>query len=288
MMYSVMLMHHEYMYSQTFLFLRSRVINYIHFGLFDVQAQQNNMKGCVHLAADKDLSFDDLSEAYDIESLDGFSFLNEDDGVKTRIVKPKLKSPVPVHYRHAQEMATKTPLEKGTGMYAFVSGNFIFGDYLEALFEQGIRVDELYICTLSLSEDNVDSLKNILLTRRCKKLNLIVSHYFYSHERERLIPYLYQELDHENIFQLAVAGIHCKIALIGEHDQGLHLVLHGSANMRSSANVEQMQLIEDEGLYAFNKRFLDNIITKYHTIDKRRKSLRGESLWQAAAENSME
>lgn len=230
--------------------------------------------------------FESLADAYDLESLDGFSFLPDDDGIKTRIMQPRIKPPVAAAYSYAQEMAQKTKLEKDANLYAFVSGNFIFGDYLEALFDRGIRVDELYICTLSLSEDNVDSLKNILLTRRCKKLNLIVSHYFYSHERERLIPYLYQELDHNNLFQLAVAGIHCKIALIAEHDKELRLVMHGSANMRSSANVEQVQLIENDELYQFNKRFLDNIISKYKTIDKRRKSLRGGDLWQAAAENT--
>lgn len=233
-----------------------------------------------------ELDFSGLMDAFDLDSLEGFSFTSDEDAVKTRIMKPRIRPPERINYRNAQDMAKQTSLEKGMNMYSFVSGNFIFGDYLEALFETGMRVDELYICTLSLSEDNVDSLKNILLTRRCKKLNLIISHYFYSHERERLIPYLYQELDHNNLFQLAVAGIHCKIALIGEHDKGMKLVLHGSANMRSSSNVEQIQMQEDEKLYAFNKEFFDNIIEKYGTINKEIQSVRGEGVWQLAAEDS--
>lgn len=227
----------------------------------------------------------DLAGAFDMDSLAGFDFADDSDGVKTRIRRPILRPPDPVEYRHAQDMAAATRLEKGAGLYAFVDGTFIFGDYLEALFERGIRADELYICTLSLSEDNVDSLKNILLTMRCKRLNVIVSHYFYSHERSRLVPYMYQELDHNNMFQLAVARVHCKIALIGEHDQGLRFVLHGSANMRSSQNIEQLQLIEDERLYTFNRYYLDRIIAKYKTIDRRR-SAKGETPWQPEAEPS--
>lgn len=230
----------------------------------------------------------DFGDAFDLDSLDGFSLTDDDDGVKTRYMQPRLRTPETVNFKNAQEMAKATKLEKGASLYGFVSGNFIFGDYLEALIvDSGMRVDELTVCTLSLSEDNVDSLKNILLSRRVKQLNLIVSHYFYSHERGRLIPYLYKELDHQNLFQLAVAGIHSKIALIAEHDKSLRITAHGSANLRSSFNVEQVQVIEDAKLYAFNHSFLHNIIQHYKTIDKRRKKgLRGDTLWQAAAENT--
>jgi len=88
-------------------------------------------------------------------------------------------------------------------------------------------------------------------------------------------------------FQLAVAGSHCKITLvrtIGGH----HLTIHGSANLRSSSNVEQFMLNEGEALYRFNRAFLDRIIDAHKTIDKRGKILRGDTLWQAVAERSNE
>lgn len=237
---------------------------------------------------DIDIGFDlgDIMEAYDIDSLDGFTLMDEDDGLDTRYMQPRLKNPVTVNFSHAKDLANAMPLEKGANLYGFVSGNFIFGDILEALAMRGVYAVECYICTLSMSEDNVDSLKNVLLMKRCEALNVIVSHYFYAHERNRLIPYMYQELDHDDIFQLAVAGIHSKIMLIKSYT-GLHLTIHGSANMRSSMNIEQLHMVEDAPLYEFNKRFMDDIIAAYKTIDKKKsKGLRGDRLWQRVQGNT--
>lgn len=137
------------------------------------------------------------------------------------------------------------------------------------------------ISTLSLNENNVDSLANLCNGGFVDELNLIVSDYFFAHERQNLIPYLYQELDKENRFQLAVAGSHCKLCLIETHC-GLHIVMHGSANLRSSSNIEQLVVEENAELYAFNDEYQDAIIRHYKTINKSQ-PLRGNSLWQAVA-----
>lgn len=227
------------------------------------------------------------ADAFDVASLDGFDLTIAFDRVRTRYRKPRLRPPIADVYRRAVDMARAFPREKGANLYAFVPGDFVFGDLFEALAcDCGMRMDALTISTLSLSENNVDSLRNLLQSGNCKKLDLIVSHYFYSHECNRLIPYLLDELDHQNLFQLSVAGCHAKIALIQEHDKGLRFTVHGSANLRSSSNIEQMQVIEDARLFAFNRAFLHNIIQQYKLIDKRyRKGLRGEMAWQAGLSN---
>lgn len=229
-----------------------------------------------------DIGLDDLMDAFDLESLDGFGDLMDDDETETRIIAPRLRKPITAAYRHAEEFAKAVSLEKDAHYYAIVSGDFIFGDLLEALIcDKETHVKNLDVATLSLSQNNIDSFRTIMDTGYCLKLNLIVSHYFFSHERKGLIPYIYQELDRGDRFQLSVAGSHCKIACF-ETFEGLKFSLHGSANLRSSSNVEQFTLTEDAGLYDFNMQFMDGIHRVYSTIKHgEQKGIAGRGkLWQ--------
>ena len=128
-----------------------------------------------------------------------------------------------------------------------------------------------------MSQNNADSLNNLLEGGYVDELNLIVSDYFFSHERQGLIPYIYEVLDKEDKFQLAVAGTHCKLTMIETHC-GLKITMHGSANLRSSGNIEHICIEENNALFDFNHEIQSAIIDKYKTI---KKSVRHEILWQA-------
>lgn len=211
----------------------------------------------------------DLFEAFDLETLEGFDAdIMESDGVESRIMQPRLKKPVPVSYKFARRMAEDMKLEKGSHYYGIVSGQFIFGDLLEALIvDKQQHIKNLDIATLSVSQDNIDSLRTIMDCGFCLRLSLIVSHYFYSHERQSLIPYIYRELGHTDGFQLSVAGSHCKIACF-ETFEGLKFTIHGSANLRSSSNTEQFSIVEDPAFYDFNMEYINAIHDHYKTINQ--------------------
>jgi hypothetical protein len=200
--------------------------------------------------------------------------------VKTRYVKPKLfRTTKTVKYKYAKEFAfeLKDDILSGQRIYAIISGNFIFGDFIEAFLEATRQIaKEITISTLSISKENIDSLRNCLEMKQLLKLNLIVSDYFFVHNREN-ISYIYEELDINNSFQLGVAGIHTKTVLI-ELVSGQKIVIHGSANLRSSASVEQIMIETDAYLYDFNYEWQCEILSKYGTINK---SIRGGKLWQA-------
>lgn len=123
------------------------------------------------------------------------------------------------------------------------------------------------VSLLSMSENNVDSLANLLNGGYVDSLDLIVSDYFFSHERRNLVPYMYQELDKDDKFQLAASSTHCKLCLIETHC-GMKIVMHGSANLRSSSNIEHICIEENPALYDFNMEFQAAIIEKYKTIRK--------------------
>ncbi len=181
-------------------------------------------------------------------------------------------------YEYAQDLAKAVKPEKGMRCFAILDGKFIAGDFIEAfVVEHNLHVKRMVISTLSMSENNVDSLANLMNADYVDSLDLIVSDYFFSHERRNLVPYLYQELDKNDCFQLAAASTHCKLCLIETHD-GMKIVMHGSANLRSSSNIEHICIEENPELYDFNLEVQAAILDKYKTI---KKSVRRTNLWQA-------
>lgn len=202
---------------------------------------------------------------------------------KSRVVAPPRTKQVPdrcMRYEDAVSLAKDISDLEGR-YFAIINGSFIFGDFIEALFvENDLHAKTLTISTLSLNENNVDSLRNLIDGGYVDELNLIVSDYFYSHERSLLVPYIYEQLDIDDKFQLAVAGTHCKVAFFETHC-GLKVALHGSANLRSSNNIEQFVYEHNETIYDFLKSTHDAIFATFSTINK---PVRNSQLWQAVAQ----
>ncbi len=181
-----------------------------------------------------------------------------------------------MRYDNAVKLAKDLYLDKGERYDCLVSGNFIFGDLIEAyLVQHRAKALKMTISTLSLSQNNVDSLANLLNAGYVDELQLIVSTYFYGNEVNSLIPYIYKNLDTGGKFQLAIAGTHTKTAQF-ETLGGRKIVMHGSANLRSSGNIEQFTIEENAELYDFYDDIFSKIAEKYATIQK---MVRGSALW---------
>lgn len=213
----------------------------------------------------------------------------EDDPLEGAVwSRPIVRAPKLVAYEHAREMAREITLDNEHETFAFVSGNFVFGDLLEALVEERrISVRSLGIHTLSLNDENIDSIRNVLEMAPVERLDVILSNYWYAHECKRggLVEYLFGELDLEGLeLHVAFAGTHCKVITV-ETPKGNVLTMHGSANLRSSGNVEQIHISPDRGLYDFcegmNRRILDAYDVMNQDNRKRRRTVRRSALWQA-------
>jgi len=223
---------------------------------------------------DLNLDFD-----LDFEGLE-FSDLSIADNFDTRYIKPKLDKEIELKnlkFQYAVDLAKQITLDKNERIFAIVNGSFIFGDFLEALLvSKNVRAEQIIISSLSLNEDNIDSLALLMEKNYIGELNLILSQYFYAHERNGIIKYLYERLDFDNRFQVAFAGTHCKMILF-ETTNHHYIVIHGSANLRSSAALEQIMIENNKELYDFNYQYQMEIIDKYKTINK---SIYGRKLWQ--------
>lgn len=213
--------------------------------------------------------------------LDVFSDIEIDQEINMRVFNaPKVRRPENfVKSKNAVDMATRITLEKDCRIYAIIDGNFVFFDLVfEIIKKYRCKLNKLSISTLSLSDDNINALSILIEDGYVNKLDLIVSDYFYSHEKHNLVKYIYEQLDqNDDVFQFASASTHCKIiTFITEN--GTKFVIHGSANLRSSSNLEQILIEQSDAVYDFFTEMHDNIIDTYKTIDK---SVRRTKLWNA-------
>lgn len=232
---------------------------------------------------------------YDLEQMFTDSYLDMDligdDAISSQRIKTQSTKLIryprfpaeQIGYRHAVDLARKMPdLATGEAQYVLVAGSFIFGDFLEALIvEKNWLVDEMIIATLSMGQNNIDSLCNLVAGGYVDKVNLIISDYWYANEyrsKKGGVAYLKDKLGENLTF--AAAGLHTKVTLI-KTSCDKHLVMHGSANLRSSQNIEQVCLENNPELYEFNRGWMSRILDNYATNGD---SLRGEKLWQHLTE----
>jgi len=203
--------------------------------------------------------------------------------------RPVVFAPQTVCYEHAEEFAGDIKLDNATETFAFVSGNFVFGDFVEALVDTGkLNVRRMGVQTLSLNDENIDSVRNICEWEGVERLDIVLSDYWFAHERKAggLVDYLFDELDIEGLdLHVAFCGTHAKVWTF-ETRAGNVLTIHGSANLRSSRNVEQLHISPDRGLFEFCDGMLKRMVEVYDVVNqdaRKRKSVRGSKLWQAAA-----
>lgn len=197
---------------------------------------------------------------------------DDSDEHECRYVRPVLR-PVPrrtVKYEKAAALARDLGmLRQGERVDCICSGKFIMGDFIEAyMVEHNLHTERLLISTLSYNENNVDSLFNLLDGGYVDRIDLVVSAYFFAHERNQLIRYAYKTLDDERgRFQLAVCNVHTKTYQF-RTDEGLSIIMQGSGNMRACANFENMIIEENAQVFDFYQDFFDGIIREYSTIQK--------------------
>lgn len=184
-----------------------------------------------------------------------------------------------IKYANADKLASDIgSLPVDFRAFVILDGKFIFGDFIEALIvKNNWLCEELTISTLSMSQENVDSLANLVNGGYLKSLNLIVSHYYFANERQGLMPYVYDQLDKDEILQVAVASVHTKIAMI-RTSCGKKITIHGSANLRTSSNIEQIVIEHSPKLFDFCSEVHHSIIDKHKTINK---AVRRTALWDA-------
>jgi hypothetical protein len=206
---------------------------------------------------------------------EGFSDISiSQERFNNRYIKPPKTKNIPyklLKYKYAEQLVNDIDFQNLDKIFCIVAGNFVFSDFLEAfIVKHNILVEEMILSTLSYSQDTIDSLQNLIDGDFVQKLDMIVSDYFFAHERNKLIKNTYEQLDVDDKFQLAVAGTHCKTYQFKTFG-GKYIIIHGSINLRSSSNIEQFVIEDNECLYNFNKEYQMKIIEKYFLLKSMKK-----------------
>jgi PLD-like domain len=171
-------------------------------------------------------------------------------------VKLKLKSRIKTI--NAQTIREHIPRE-GEFCFFLMSGNCEFVDYITEFikhFKQ--KPKNITITTLSLSERTFKCLEKI----ECQnKINLLVSSYFLSTDTKGVLPKLLKSGELEN-YEIGFYRNHTKMVLIEFQDS--KFLFTGSANLRSSATIEQFCIFNDSSLYDFNYDWITKLVQKYN------------------------
>ena len=168
----------------------------------------------------------------------------------------------PVAFENAEKMARE--IDWNQDYICIVSGTFIFGDFIEALlYRKALKPSVMFIATLGMSANNVDSLVNCVDYLKCEKLNLLVSHYFAGVERHNLIPYMEREFAGRPI-NVAVLQSHMKMCIIRSELGDAAII--GSANLSSSNNVEQFTITHNSETVDFCESRMQSIMDRFTVI----------------------
>lgn len=195
----------------------------------------------------------------------------EDFEFNARYIKPKkcFFRTTAIKHENAKKLAAELTPTPNFRYDVVVSGSFIFGDFIFAfLTKNHIQAKKCYISTLGMNEANVEALAALLRKNYILELELFVSVYFFSLKRHDIVPYIYRVLDSEEFrgrFQLSVSHIHTKTFQV-ETSDGRKLIMQGSANLCSSANIEQFIFEENPEVYDFYENLFKKFSNKYHTI----------------------
>jgi hypothetical protein len=143
--------------------------------------------------------------------------------------------------------------EQGDCTHAVVRGDFVLGEIVPAIIGE-TPAELVDIATLGMSVANATQLADLRSRGLIRRLRVIVSHYFAGVDRTGTFADVCRILGDD---APKVCRNHSKVILIEQ--QGRHLVIAGSANLRSSDNIEQFSIWNDPEVFAFHVGWMNEI-----------------------------
>jgi hypothetical protein len=215
---------------------------------------------------DIDLDFLTLENETDLFGVEneGLTFDSKTDNpVILRALKERIKEKVKEKLAHlikpinAQIIKDYIP-KPDQSTFFLMNGNCQFVDFISEFVKCIEPVEEIYLTTLSLNEHTFDSLDRVIpnITK-----NILVSSYFLATDKNGTLPKM-RENKRLNNYNIGFFRNHTKMVLIKTKSN--YYLFTGSANLRSSATIEQFSIYNSENLYNFNKKWISYLIEKYN------------------------
>jgi hypothetical protein len=143
--------------------------------------------------------------------------------------------------------------------HCILRGDFVLCDLIPAICAQVGPLGHVRIATLGLSTANAQQLVSLVESGRIHRLTIVASHYFAQVDRTTTFAEVNALLDRIGT-RLIIGRNHAKVILLPPAAAGsfaLPLILEGSANLRSSDNLEQLAIFADSDLHDFHAAWID-------------------------------
>jgi len=157
---------------------------------------------------------------------------------------------------NAREILGHLPGSPDDRTHCILRGDFVLCDLIPLLIGFGGRCAHLRVATLGMSLANADALACLVERGEIGALTIVVSLYFQQLDKATTFRAVAARL--ANVARLAITRSHSKVILLPTAG-GHAFVIEGSANLRSSDNLEQMLIINDPDTLAFHAAWIDEL-----------------------------
>jgi hypothetical protein len=162
--------------------------------------------------------------------------------------------------RKAAQQLERLP-DQGETIHAVLNGEYALWDFVPAVLElSGQPIDNLTICTLGFSRNNVEALSELVEAGQVKRLSVLCSTYFAAAGVDGAIYSQMVELCAKHGFPIAALRTHAKILLMATGER--RIVIESSANLRSCHNVEQATILDCPELFDFHSAWMRELLEK--------------------------
>lgn len=169
-------------------------------------------------------------------------------GIK-RLIRPE----------NARPIVDELP-EDGERLHCILRGDFVLCDLIPLILAKRGACTHLRVATLGLSTANAETLANLKAAGLVGEITLVASHYFQQVDKTTTFRQVSAIL--EGKARVVVCRSHAKVILLPT-TSGDHLVIEGSANLRSSDNLEQMLMLNCQATHDFHAAWIDDLATTY-------------------------
>lgn len=155
---------------------------------------------------------------------------------------------------NAAALVDHLPISADDRTHCILRGDFVLCDIVPAIIARRGACPHLRIATLGLSVANADALACLVERGDVGEITLLVSLYFAQVDKATVFRAVTERL--KDTARIAITRTHAKVICLPTAS-GDTFAIEGSANLRSSDNIEQMLITNDPDTLAFHEQWID-------------------------------
>lgn len=158
----------------------------------------------------------------------------------------------------AKKLLCPLPVPNET-VHCLLAGNFTLAQAVPVMLDE-TGPTALLVSTLGINDATVDLLCEEMKRGRITALDVLLSHYFQQADAATCLRVAARLKAHRA--RAGVARVHCKLILSAPSNRADRYTLEGSANLRSSQNIEQLAVSNSAELHRFYSEPLRQILDR--------------------------